>query len=264
MVVDTIITDMDDTLFNEEGKISEFTLGVMKKCLEQGIRVIPSSGRAQASMEPYMRQLNTGLPYIACNGGQLVNADHTLMDNLCLSPQVAQDICAYLAANDYYAQVYRDEYVYYAQECTPSEDYKRSSGLKGEAVGDLVKFITFDTPKVLCISDPKRIEELYPRIVEHFSNVATFSISKPFFLEAMPPEATKGAAIHRLAAKMPISPEKTFVFGDSLNDISMLAYTKNSVAVGNARDEVKAVARYICRPNSEDGMARFIQENLLH
>ncbi|MEF9879765.1 MAG: HAD hydrolase family protein [Clostridia bacterium] len=60
------------------------------------------------------------------------------------------------------------------------------------------------------------------------------------------------------------SPYSTMVvFGDSLNDMSMLAFTKNSVAMGNARDEVKQSTQFVCGPNTKDGLAHFIQEHIL-
>ncbi len=263
MTINTIVTDMDDTLFNEDGDISQFTLDVMRECGEKGIWLIPASGRAQASMEPFMRRLDTGLPYIACNGAQLVNADHTMMETLVLKADLAREVLDFLEENGCYVQVYYDECFYYAEECKPSRDYKKSSGMKGVAVGCLRDYVVRDTPKLLAVDDPEKITRLYPLAKERFGDRVCFTISKPFFLEAVPPEATKGDALRRLAERMDIRPERTVVFGDSLNDLTMLAYTENSVAMGNARDEVKAAAHYVCLPNGQDGVARFVKEQVL-
>lgn len=263
MKIDTIITDMDDTLFDEAGGISSYTMEVMRRCLARGIRVIPCSGRAQASMEPFVRQLQTGLPYIACNGAQLVNADHTVMEESLLSAELARELCDFFEQNGCYVQVYRGDRFYYADECAPSRSYKKSSGMCGVAVGDLQAFLDFSTPKVLSVHEPVQIEKLYREGMERFDGRASLTISKPYFLEAAPVEATKGAALSRLAEKIGICPETTAVFGDSLNDISMLSFSPHSIAMGNARDEVKKAARYTCRPNGEDGMARFVQERIL-
>jgi hydroxymethylpyrimidine pyrophosphatase-like HAD family hydrolase len=92
---------------------------------------------------------------------------------------------------------------------------------------------------------------------------ASFSVSKPYFLEAEPPEVSKGAALRRLAKVLSLSPERTLVFGDSLNDITMLGYATHSVAMGNARDEVKRAARHVCGTNAEDGVARFVAAQVL-
>ena len=263
MTIDTIITDLDDTLFNEKVKISDYTMGVMQECLRRGIRVIPASGRAQASMEPFVRSLNTGLPYIACNGAQLVNPDHTLLDSLTLDVDTTRDICRFFIDRNEYVQVYRDRMLYYAEECAESQLYKNHTIMEGQAVGDLMAFLTFETPKVLCVAAPERIAEMYPIARAQFAGRAILEVSKPFYLEATPLEADKGKAIERLAKHMTIVPERTFVFGDSLNDVSMYSFTENSVAMGNGREEAKKAARFVCGSNLEDGMARFVQEHIL-
>jgi hydroxymethylpyrimidine pyrophosphatase-like HAD family hydrolase len=51
-------------------------------------------------------------------------------------------------------------------------------------------------------------------------------------------------------------------FGDDLNDIDMLNHAGVSVAMGNALDEVKAVADYVCDTNDNDGLAKWLEENV--
>ena len=67
----------------------------------------------------------------------------------------------------------------------------------------------------------------------------------------------------RLADRIGIVPERTVAFGDSLNDRSLLAFTPNSVAMANAIPELRQAAAYVCRPNTEDGVARFVAEHIL-
>jgi hydroxymethylpyrimidine pyrophosphatase-like HAD family hydrolase len=52
-------------------------------------------------------------------------------------------------------------------------------------------------------------------------------------------------------------------FGDNYNDIEMLQHTGLGVAVGNAREEVKAVSNHTTLKNTEDGVAHFIKEHLV-
>ncbi|MEG0639562.1 MAG: Cof-type HAD-IIB family hydrolase [Clostridia bacterium] len=263
MNIDTIVTDMDDTLFNEEGLISNYTLNVLRKCLARGLRVIPASGRTHASMLPFMKQLNTGMPYIGGNGTELINGDHTILETTQFEAPLACEICDFLTQNGCYVQVYRDDCFYYAAECDPAKQYKQSSGMKGVAVGDLSSFLNFPVPKVLSVNHPDEIMRLHPIANRLFEGRATFTQSKPYFLEAMPYGASKGTALLRLAKLIQIDPNKTVVFGDSLNDMSMLAFTKNSVAMGNARDEVKQSTQFVCGLNTKDGLAHFIEKHIL-
>ena len=261
--IKTIVTDMDDTLFDENGKISEYTLEVMNECKKRGIQVIPSSGRAMASMKPHLEILNTGLPYIACNGAQLVNADHTIYSVLNLPVNVTQMLCQYFKENSIYVQAYDDKYFYFSNECEIAESYKQSSSMQGYAVGSLKEYLTFPVPKLLAVSSPERVRECYEEMREKFAGLATFTISKPEFLEAVPIGASKGEGLIRLAELIGINLDNTLCFGDSYNDISMLQAVTHSVAMGNACEDAKQIAKYICKPNTEDGLAQFVLEHVL-
>lgn len=263
MTIQTIVSDLDDTLLDGSSKLSERTLRVLRECTRRGIHVVPASGRTIGSMEPFMKQLNTGCPYIACNGGQLATPEHTVMEEITMPQELAREICAYLRAEGFYVQAYRNEVFYYDAECEAARNYKESSFLKGEAVGDLLAFLTFPVPKVLSVNAPEEVSRVLPLIREKFAGRAEFTLSKPYFIEALPLGVSKGAALERLSKRMGYRPEETVVFGDSLNDISMFGFTENSVAMGNAREEARKAARYVCRPNTQDGVARFLEENVL-
>jgi hypothetical protein len=260
--IDAIVTDLDDTLLNENAELSDLTLSVLARAKARGIRHIPASGRAARSMYPYTSKLGLTVPYIACNGSQLVTPDHQVFDTVCLDAGRAREIIRYCKARGFYVQSYRDDDFYIDAECDASVSYQRSSLMNAVAVGDLEAFTTFPVPKLLCVHDPAEVERTYPDIRAAFPDVE-FTISKPYFLEAQPAGVSKGAALKRLAGMIGLTPERTLVFGDSLNDVSMMAYAVHSVAMGNARDDVKAAARYICQTNAEDGVARFIQEHVL-
>ncbi|MEG2702063.1 MAG: Cof-type HAD-IIB family hydrolase [Clostridia bacterium] len=265
MTIDTIVTDLDDTLLNEAGELSEKSLRVLGECKRRGIRVIPASGRALASMRRYVQELHTGLPYIGCNGSQIVSAAHEILHEAHFEPEDTADICSFLQENGFYVQVYSGEHFYYANECDTSMRYQQSSGMNGVSVGDLLAFVrSVRTPKILSVNHPEAVQRMRPIAQARFGEKAVFTTSKPFFLEVEPPGVTKGTALRRLAGMIGIDPEHTLVFGDSLNDLSMLAFTPHSVAVGNARDEVKRQTTYVCGANTEDGLARFVQEHVLN
>lgn len=263
MQIDTIVTDLDDTLLNGSAELTPFTLEVLNEAMRRGIRVIPASGRAPSSMRPYVDMLKNGLPYIACNGAQLMNPDHSEIVSSMFTPEQAREIVRYFDSKGFYAQVYRGDYFYFSKTCDASISYTRQTGMKGQEVGDLVAFIDFPTPKVLSIHTPEEVNALFPVIQTDFPQVS-FAISKPYFLEAQPEGVTKGSALERLSKIAGFSPERTMVFGDSLNDISMFDFTRHSVAIANARSEVKQAARYVTEfPNTQDGLARFVQTHVL-
>ena len=57
--------------------------------------------------------------------------------------------------------------------------------------------------------------------------------------------------------------EEVLAFGDNYNDIPLLDEVGYGVAVANAREEVKAVAKEVTSSNIEDGVAKIIEKLLL-
>ncbi len=74
--------------------------------------------------------------------------------------------------------------------------------------------------------------------------------------------AAKQNGIKRLAAHFGISMNEVAAFGDYTNDIGMIKECRVGVAMGNATEELKAVADYVCGTNENDGIAEFIEANL--
>ena len=56
--------------------------------------------------------------------------------------------------------------------------------------------------------------------------------------------------------------EELMAFGDGFNDLSMLEYSGIGIAMGNAVDEVKAIADFITISNDEDGIAIALEQLL--
>ena len=75
-------------------------------------------------------------------------------------------------------------------------------------------------------------------------------------LEFVLPHTTKGTAVEALANHWGCTPDEVMTIGDSENDLSMIRFASASVAMGNARDNVKAAARYATTDNNNYGVAR--------
>ena len=76
-------------------------------------------------------------------------------------------------------------------------------------------------------------------------------------------EASKGAALLRLAARLNIEERATLAIGDGVNDVSMLSSAGLGVAMGNAAPEVRAVASAVTARNAEDGAAQALDRYIL-
>lgn len=263
MDIQAIAFDLDDTLLHDDGSISPYTVSVLRRAADKGIRIIPASGRTSSSMRTKVDFIGCASCYVCCNGAEVRTPAHqTIMQKL-LPAGLAREVATWARENNIYAHVYDETRFYYSKDCEYAQAYQRSTSLACCHVTDLPAFITAPTPKLLMVDVPERIAQLYMIAQEKWGHVAAITRSKPYFLEFNPLEATKGNALQWCAEHLGFSMGNTMAFGDSLNDLSMLTAAGHGVAMANAWQDVKARIPATCLSNEEDGVAHYIQQHIL-
>ncbi|MCM3728163.1 Cof-type HAD-IIB family hydrolase [Neobacillus cucumis] len=76
-----------------------------------------------------------------------------------------------------------------------------------------------------------------------------------FSMDVLPLGGSKAQGIEKAIEKLGYTKEQVYAFGDYLNDIEMLQFVGNGVAMGNAPDLVKNVAKYVTKDVSDNGIA---------
>ena len=87
-------------------------------------------------------------------------------------------------------------------------------------------------------------------------------IEHPHYYEAVPRGCSKSAGMRRVLERIGIPREQSLAFGDSANDSDMLAFAGYSVAMGNAIDDVKALADEVTLPHTDGGVAAVLERLL--
>ena len=80
-----------------------------------------------------------------------------------------------------------------------------------------------------------------------------------WYLEIFSDRASKANGIRFLREKYGF--ERVVAFGDNLNDLSMFEAADVRIAVGNAREELKAAADLVIGDNRNDGVVRWLTDN---
>ncbi len=102
--------------------------------------------------------------------------------------------------------------------------------------------------------------EAHTRVLrQKYADRLKMTIAGDMWLDCMRPGINKGQAVKLLQDSLGIKPEETMAFGDQLNDIEMLKQAYYSFAVGNAREEVKAAARFRTDTNVNDGVLKILK-----
>lgn len=265
MRTQAIVFDLDDTLLRDDRTISEYTIRTLRMAREQGIHVIPASGRAMESMRSFVDQIGCASCYISCNGAEIWGWDHSLVKRHLIPHDTLMDIVRLGRERNLYTQHYDGAFFYYSQESEWARMYAKASMLTGVYAGDLEVFLQDkQSAKVLMMSDPAIIASLLTECTQRYAGKVSVTCSKPYFLEFNPLAATKGKALLDCADLLGFDVAASVAFGDSLNDLSMLQTAGLGVAMGNARADVAALIPTHCKTNMEDGVARFIEDHLFH
>ena len=103
MKIKMIASDMDDTLLNNERKISPRNLAAIKRALAAGIVFTLATGRMYRSIKPFAEQLQLDVPLIAYNGALVKGAlSEKVYARKPMQLQTALDALSYCKEKDYY------------------------------------------------------------------------------------------------------------------------------------------------------------------
>lgn len=268
--VKIIALDLDDTLLNHELIITSRTVTALQKAAARGIYIVLCSGRAENAILPYVRQLNiagsqSGRYLIAINGAEVFDLHMRLpVMTKKLSAGVLQFVYEEAKKRGLPAQVYDASTIYASVDNKWTQVDAQLCGLRLKIVDEFYDFMEAGHPKMVIPADPEDIKDFMPFLQEKLKGKAEIFISKPYFLEIMPPECGKGEAVLWLADRLGIPQSQTMAFGDSMNDETMIRKTAYGVAMSNGLPYIQEIAKFVTRrSNEEDGIGDFIEEYVL-
>ncbi|PKM47325.1 MAG: Cof-type HAD-IIB family hydrolase [Firmicutes bacterium HGW-Firmicutes-8] len=259
-----IAVDLDDTLLDDDLRVSLRTRQALKKAAEKGMIVTIATGRMYRSALPMALDLNIGGPIITYQGALVKNScsGEVLVDR-----PVPLDLARIVLAEGYKAGVHMNVYLndtLLIDSITPEgAGYAKLAQVEMVPVGSLLEFLKNDPTKVLYIADPSLLDRLKGELQKKFAQSLYITKSKPNYLEFMHPQATKGRALKALVERCGIARDETMAFGDSYNDLDMIEFAGMGVAMGNAPEDVKKKADYVTSTNNDDGVAEVIEKYVL-
>lgn len=270
LAVKLIALDLDDTLLNTELKISPRTVSALRRAAALGIFVVIASGRPESAILPFVRALDiagleAGRYILALNGAVIFDLhERRTIFSKKVSGDVLERIFSEAHDRGLCAEIYDGSIICVSEETKWSRIDADLSGLTLKVVRDFPSLVKNGYAKMILSADPKDVDSFIPVLREKFSGAADFFISKPFFLEVMPPGCGKGEAIAFLSDRLGIDRNETMAFGDSMNDESMIRMSGHGVAMLNGLAAIRDAAAYVTRKtNDEDGIADFLEAFVL-
>jgi len=261
-----IACDLDGTLMGTDLTLSEENKRAIKELTEQGIIVVPTTGRTIVEMREVF-----DLPeirYVIYSNGAVIADKETGEEIFCgLNEELAHFVLTTLFKYDTYVVIHKNGQTYCDREklfrpedynvcyntdelvkryCIAEDEFERNS-LNGGCVENVaVYFASLDDMK-----ECRKILESNPdiRAVEGWE----------FSLEIFSKKAGKGSALKILTEKLGIDMQEIITIGDSDNDTQMTKMSGLGLAAGNACEMLKEVADEVICTNDEH-VLKFVKE----
>lgn len=254
------VTDMDGTLLNSERKITAGVKKAIKKAVEAGVIFTIATGRMHISALPYVKELGVNVPVITYNGALIKTMEGEELFASYLDRDLVKELVDFAEERQLHIQLYSDDKLYYRRENDRSALYQCTAGVKGNPVGDELEEHMDKVPKLLIVANNSEEGDRVVEAVSHqFGHRIVAVKSTPVYIELIKPGVNKATAIARLAERFDIPAEAVLAIGDSNNDLTMIEMAGFGVAMGNANDNVKKIAKYQVADCDHDGIAEAIE-----
>lgn len=245
-----IITDLDRTLLRTDKTVSEYTLSILKKCHDRGILLMAATARPERAILTYRDQIGfeaittlNGARIILPDGiienGILPSSAETILEKVIKIPDL---VLSMETGNGIFSNVPIPEWdaaVFNGFPALPTESILYKLLLSGKTdiiLQEAKKVLTADT---------------------------YMTVAEGKLIQIMSTASTKWNGIKTMLKAVGVKQSDVIYFGDDNDDIEPIKHCGVGVAVSNAIDEVLDAADFITESNDMDGVARYIEKNLL-
>lgn len=262
-----IVLDLDDTLLRDDHSISDRTKEALMKAQEQGVKVVLASGRPTFGMLPIADELSLaqyGSFILSFNGGKIINYK--------TKEELFSSTLPLTAVKKLYELSQRegvDIHTYVGNEIITEVDNpyttieSQLTKLPIKLVNNFVDGVKEEVVKALMVGEPDKMKIVEAKLQVELAEDFSVMRSKPFFLEFTEKGVTKGTSLNHLIQECGIKREEVIAIGDSYNDQEMIEFAGLGVAMGNAPDDIKAIANHVTDTNMNDGVAKVVEEFVL-
>lgn len=237
-----IALDMDGTLLNRKGEISEQNRKWIQAALDADIKVILATSRSIRGVVEHARTLNLDLPVIVSNASEVWRTPDELLSRYEFNAEVKERILKVIKEYNGHIRFY----IQYVGGQFNHDQWDPELAWEKQWLQVAIK------------SDDG---ELLDKIREEISSWGLLDICSSHYtnIECNPAGRSKGSGLLEVCNLFDIRMEEVIAVGDSLNDVSMIRAAGLGIAMGNAQEVVKQAADEITLSNEEDGVAAVIQ-----
>lgn len=276
MAIKLIAIDIDGTLVNSAEQLTPAVVDAVKRATQRGIKVVLTTGRPYSGIEYLEDELSlnhSDQQYAICYaGGLIMTTNQTVFS----TTEIPYD--------DYLKLEFLSRYYKLASQVESlNRIYTTHSLIVPEIiqiahrVHQPVEYLPSDKMRQVPIMKYSLIgsHEILQKMMVNlnggggelsnfFANGLYYTFTGDRFVEVSKAGISKGYGLAKLGDQLGISSDEMMCIGDQGNDKTMMQFVKYSVAMGNASDDIKSIAKYETLYNDHDGVAKAIERFVLN
>ena len=285
-----VAVDLDGTLLNSYGEVTEYTKEVIKKVQQKGLKFIIASGRPMDSIKSISKDIGADKYFIAGNGAIIYDTQkQEVIYEKYIPKQKVLEIAKICEENNIFYNIYTEKNVitqylkynvlYYFKENLKKEPDKKTNIMVVDNMYDFIKnseemkcikITICDESKIIfnsIIKKLKNIKDIEVLDVLHMSRKlikqGTEDVAiEYFFTEITSSEVDKINAIKNLIKILNIDIKDVIAIGDNINDKKMIEEAGLGICMGQASEKIKEIANIVAEDNNNDGVAKAL-ENII-
>ncbi len=286
MAISLLALDLDGTLLDSRGRISERNRRAIDDARQQGVRVALVTGRRFRDSRPVALELGLDIPLISHNGALTKHAE--TLETVSILPlplaaarealRIGREAGADALLSDDYEGLGVLVYDHLHAENLAAHRYvawaRRIHGEEGgeavQQVSSLEEYLDHEPIHLAfsgrCAAMDQLEELLHAELGATVKILGTKYLEQDFtLLDVVNPAASKGAGVAAAAAELGIDREEIMAIGDNYNDLEMLLFAGTGVVMANAPLSLRELAGlHPTASNVDDGVALAIEQFILN
>ena len=256
-MIKLVVTDLDGTLLDSQGKLSQANLDAVARLAEMGIPTVAATARSPRTTRHVWSKAGLGRQAICANGALVfdMHADKVLSDAV-IGSQIAHRVISFIRA-EFPAAIMAGEQL---EDFYPEPGFFRAPviDLDVAEIHDLDKHVDAGMHKMIARVEGISSELLRDHLGEYLSTMVDVTISGPDWIEFGPHGVSKATGVQHLCELLGIEARDVAAVGDQRNDLTMLKYVGHPLTVANAHPDVKAIAETILPDNNSSGFSGIV------
>ena len=269
------LSDLDLTLLHTDLSLSDYTVDVWNRAVEQGIKLSIATARSYTGVKKLLKRLDIREPMILLDGVMIADIEGNIIHLNALDKKISDSIIKIgkecigslplivgLEDDNKESFVYPKHLNQFQKELLEKfHNDRRVVGCDRYEARD-------KNLKLVYMEDEQRSKLLADSLKSEFGNSIEIKRSKDpyidcYFVTVLHPKGDKADALKILEDIEGVLAKDTTVFGDSHNDLGLFKYAGRKIAVANAIDEIKKEADIILPyTNDEDAVAKFLESEI--